>query len=71
MISSAADLEPGTICDCQGDAIRVACGEGVIDLLEIQTDSGKNALPGLRAQLPFGSNDGGGGECLFLWFYSV
>ncbi len=41
MISSAADLEPGTICDCQGDAIRVACGEGVIDLLEIQTDSGK------------------------------
>ncbi|MGI6333395.1 MAG: methionyl-tRNA formyltransferase [Saccharofermentanales bacterium] len=41
IISAAAGLEPGTVCDCQGDAISVACGEGVIDLLEIQTDSGK------------------------------
>ena len=38
--ASAADLEPGTICLC-GEVISVACGEGVIDLVEIQSESGK------------------------------
>lgn len=40
ILTAAAGLEPGTICLC-GEAISVACGEGVIDLLEIQADSGK------------------------------
>jgi methionyl-tRNA formyltransferase len=41
ILAASKDLEPGTICQCGGDAISVACGSGVIDLLEIQTDSGK------------------------------
>jgi len=40
LIASAKGLEPGTICLC-GEVISVACGEGVIDLLEIQSESGK------------------------------
>jgi methionyl-tRNA formyltransferase len=40
ILAGAAGLEPGTICLC-GDAISVACGSGVIDLLEIQSNSGK------------------------------
>jgi len=40
LIASAAGLEPGTICLC-GEVISVVCGEGVIDLLEIQSESGK------------------------------
>lgn len=40
IIASAAGLEPGTICLC-GEFISVACGEGVLDIIEIQSDSGK------------------------------
>jgi methionyl-tRNA formyltransferase len=40
LVAGARDLEPGTICRC-GEVISVACGHGVLDLLEIQTDSGK------------------------------
>lgn len=32
---------PGTVCDCGGDVISVACGDGVLNLLEIQTESGR------------------------------
>lgn len=32
---------PGTICQCSTRAISVVCGEGVLDLLEIQSESGK------------------------------
>lgn len=32
---------PGTVCDCGGDVISVACGKGVLNLLEIQTESGR------------------------------
>jgi len=38
---SSFGLEPGTICACSPDAIRVACGSGVLELLEIQTDAGR------------------------------
>ena len=40
LVSASAGLEPGTICLC-GEVISVACGDGVLDLLEIQSDSGK------------------------------
>jgi methionyl-tRNA formyltransferase len=40
IVAGARGLEPGTICRC-GEVISVACGKGVLDLLEIQTDSGK------------------------------
>lgn len=33
--------EPGVICSCGSEAISVACGEGVLELLVIQSDSGK------------------------------
>ncbi len=38
---AARSLPEGTICQCSGDRISVACGQGVLDLLEIQTGSGK------------------------------
>jgi methionyl-tRNA formyltransferase len=41
ILAAARDLEPGTICSCAREAISVVCGAGVLDLLEIQTDSGK------------------------------
>jgi methionyl-tRNA formyltransferase len=41
ILESTENMEPGTICHCSGDAIRVACGTGVLDLLEIQSASGK------------------------------
>lgn len=41
LIAAATGLPAGTICACRGDAISVACGEGVLDLLEVQSDSGK------------------------------
>jgi methionyl-tRNA formyltransferase len=41
ILAAGAGLEPGVICLCSGDAISVACGSGVLDLLEIQSDSGK------------------------------
>lgn len=41
---SALGMSPGSICLCSRDAISVACGSGVIDLLEIQNESGKRML---------------------------
>lgn len=41
---SAEGMAPGSICLCSRDAISVACGSGVLDLLEIQSDSGKRML---------------------------
>ena len=41
LVTASSGMPAGTICACRGDAISVACGEGVIDLMEIQTDSGK------------------------------
>ncbi len=41
VISAGRGLDPGTICVCGNEAISVVCGEGVIDLLEIQSESGK------------------------------
>jgi methionyl-tRNA formyltransferase len=38
---AAIGLAPGSICLCGHEAISVACGFGVIDLLEIQSESGK------------------------------
>ena len=41
-VQAAADgIPPGTICLCSAQAISVACGSGVLDLLEIQSESGK------------------------------
>ena len=40
-VSAASGLAAGTICLCSPRAISVACGSGVLDLLEIQTESGK------------------------------
>ena len=37
----AAQMAPGTICLCGRQSISVVCGEGVIDLLEIQLASGR------------------------------
>ena len=41
VLAAARGLEPGTICLCGVDAISVACGSGVVDLLEIQSESGR------------------------------
>ena len=41
VLSFAAGQLPGTICQCSPQAISVACGEGVLELLEIQSESGK------------------------------
>lgn len=41
LIETAKDKAPGTICLCGAMSISVACGTGVIDLLEIQTESGR------------------------------
>jgi methionyl-tRNA formyltransferase len=41
ILAAGAGLEPGVICLCSGDTISVTCGNGVLDLLEIQSDSGK------------------------------
>ena len=40
LIEAARDLEPGTICAC-GEILSVATGDGVIELLEVQNQSGK------------------------------
>ena len=40
-VSAASGLAAGTICLCSPRAISVACGSGVLDLLEIQSESGK------------------------------
>ncbi|MDD2440953.1 MAG: methionyl-tRNA formyltransferase [Eubacteriales bacterium] len=40
-VAAASGLAPGTICLCSPRAISVACGSGVLDILEIQTESGK------------------------------
>jgi methionyl-tRNA formyltransferase len=40
LIASAGDLEPGTICAC-GEILSVATGDGVIELLEVQNQSGR------------------------------
>lgn len=40
-LSAAHGLASGTICLCGGEAISVACGMGVLDLLEVQSESGK------------------------------
>jgi len=37
----AEGQEPGTICLCSREAMSVVCGSGVVDLLEIQSESGK------------------------------
>lgn len=39
--ASATGLEPGTISACSPEAIRVVCGSGILELLEIQTDAGR------------------------------
>ena len=39
-----AGAAPGTILDAAGDRLRVATGDGVIDVLEIQTE-GKRPMP--------------------------
>lgn len=44
ILASTEHMEPGTICHCSKDAIRVACGTGVLDVLEIQSASGKRLL---------------------------
>jgi len=41
ILAAAARMTPGTICQCGRQAISVACGSGAVDLLEIQTESGK------------------------------
>ncbi len=41
LLEQAAEMEPGTICLCGRQAISVVCGSGVIDLLEIQSESGR------------------------------
>lgn len=41
IIAAGVGQAPGVICSCGSEAISVACGEGVLDLLEIQSDSGK------------------------------
>jgi methionyl-tRNA formyltransferase len=41
IIAAGSGLAPGTVCLCGKEAISVACGSGVLDLLEIQTDSGR------------------------------
>lgn len=41
VVAAASGLAPGTICLCSPRAISVACGSGVLDILEIQTESGK------------------------------
>lgn len=41
---AAEGMTPGSICLCSRDAISVACGSGVLDLLEIQSESGKRML---------------------------
>ena len=41
LIRQADNLEPGTICLCGGQSISVVCGSGVVDLFEIQSESGK------------------------------
>ncbi|MEA4888423.1 MAG: methionyl-tRNA formyltransferase [Clostridiaceae bacterium] len=38
---TAAGLPAGTLCVCGAGTMSVACGEGVLDLLEIQSESGK------------------------------
>jgi methionyl-tRNA formyltransferase len=44
VIAASQGLPPGTICSCSPDAVSVACGQGVLDLLEIQSESGKRLL---------------------------
>lgn len=41
LLAAAAGSEPGTICLCGAMSISVACGSGIIDLLEIQSESGR------------------------------
>lgn len=41
ILSFAGGQLPGTICQCSRWAISVVCGAGVLDLLEIQSESGK------------------------------
>jgi len=41
ILAAAAGYEPGTICLCSREAISVVCGQGVLDLLEVQSESGK------------------------------
>jgi methionyl-tRNA formyltransferase len=40
LVRASADLEPGTICSC-GGLVRVATGDGVLELLEVQNQSGR------------------------------
>jgi methionyl-tRNA formyltransferase len=44
ILSQAAGMAPGSICATGPDSISVVCGDGVLDLLEIQTDAGKRML---------------------------
>jgi methionyl-tRNA formyltransferase len=34
-------LAPGTICRCGQEAISIVCSRGILDLLEVQAESGK------------------------------
>jgi methionyl-tRNA formyltransferase len=42
--AAARGVQPGTICACGAEGIQVACGEGVLDLLEIQSENGRRML---------------------------
>jgi len=44
ILTQAAGMAPGRICATGPDSISVVCGDGVIDLLEIQPDAGRRML---------------------------
>lgn len=44
ILEAASGLMPGTLCAISDDAIHVVCGDGVIDLLDIQPESGRRML---------------------------
>lgn len=41
ILRAAAGQPAGTVCVCSEQAISVACGKGAVDLLEIQSESGR------------------------------
>ena len=44
ILEKARGMAPGYVCASGADSISVVCGDGVIDLLEIQTDAGRRML---------------------------
>ncbi|MFP4475656.1 MAG: methionyl-tRNA formyltransferase [Desulfatibacillaceae bacterium] len=45
-VEGQADAAPGTVLCASGDAFHVACGEGILSLLEVQGASGKRLSAG-------------------------